>query len=749
MTLPIWRPEGSEVVEAEDLKIRLARELTDCIRDRYADLAKLIECRKLNDLEIVSFSLQLELPQRPEYPFHDYEVISVLYSNGETAPAILVAREDFPDTPHQSMVARGFPYQLCVDDRPWEDVKSNYTAEEILQRTASWFAKAAQGELHDARQPLDPTVFGNSFEIVFRLATEDENRKDRDLAVYRYDEEAKYLFVEPRNPGKEHSTTASFNLIQCALNPTHMKRMRHAPANLNELAEMLHSGGCDLMSKLKDAVDAWQGFPDQTQVQNAPYCFLVTMPILHPKSGDTGAVSTIAFITDKSAGEVAELLGFVFRNVADTGQIPTYSPQLFGSPGLENASEVNLFPGIVHHDFDSGTAAVYSGRKSTVTERALLVGAGSLGSAIAESLVREGLFRWTILDDDVLMPHNLARHTLDANSLGQPKARMLAQRMRMIRHDSDPRAVIANLFDAERDDVVKKAFEDADLIIDASASVPAARTISDWDTTARRVSAFFTPDGRSAVLMIEDMLRKYKLRDLEAMYLREVLVNKELENHLSPVELLPYAGACRAVTNRIPASRIQMLAGLISSGISDGISDDNADIRIWQFDATRQFRQIKPSIGASYIEAKAWTIVMPDSLVDALLTKRREAQPNETGGTLLGLVDIEKNRVDILDALPAPEDSQGRPHEFIRGTRGLFRAVHTAIDRTGGLARYIGEWHSHPPGASVRPSETDLAQLAELSVILQVDGVPAITLIVGEDGVGINLAENLRPDKTN
>ncbi|CTQ62802.1 Mov34/MPN/PAD-1 family protein [Roseibium album] len=247
--------------------------------------------------------------------------------------------------------------------------------------------------------------------------------------------------------------------------------------------------------------------------------------------------------------------------------------------------------------------------------------------------------------------------------------------------------------------------------------------------------------------MVEDACREYKLRDLEAVYLRELLVNDDLIGHLSATDFLPYAGACRAVTNRIPASRTQVLAGLISAGISDAISNDDALLRIWQLDASLQLQEIRPTIAVTRGNARDWSIIAPASLAGVLSEKRLDALPNETGGALLGLVDIERKRVDILDALPAPKDSRGQPYEFIRGTRGLFRAVDAAIDQTGGLARYIGEWHSHPIGASVQPSATDLAQLAELSLILRADGVPAITLIVGDDGIGINLAEYPRPEE--
>jgi predicted ThiF/HesA family dinucleotide-utilizing enzyme len=62
----------------------------------------------------------------------------------------------------------------------------------------------------------------------------------------------------------------------------------------------------------------------------------------------------------------------------------------------------------------------------------LLLGAGSLGSAVAELLVRGGVSRLVILDPDVVEAGNLARHTLALADVGAPKARALAERLRAI-----------------------------------------------------------------------------------------------------------------------------------------------------------------------------------------------------------------------------------------------------------------------------------------------------------------------------
>jgi len=59
----------------------------------------------------------------------------------------------------------------------------------------------------------------------------------------------------------------------------------------------------------------------------------------------------------------------------------------------------------------------------------LLLGAGALGSPVAELLVRAGLRHLTIVDDDNLECGNLSRHVLDMEDLGRNKAEALASRL--------------------------------------------------------------------------------------------------------------------------------------------------------------------------------------------------------------------------------------------------------------------------------------------------------------------------------
>ncbi len=68
-----------------------------------------------------------------------------------------------------------------------------------------------------------------------------------------------------------------------------------------------------------------------------------------------------------------------------------------------------------------------SARTALAKRSVALVGCGAVGSFLADQLVRAGLGRLTLLDDDVLRPGNLVRHLAAADHVGLTKARAVRQ----------------------------------------------------------------------------------------------------------------------------------------------------------------------------------------------------------------------------------------------------------------------------------------------------------------------------------
>src|SRR5688572_7597313 len=99
--------------------------------------------------------------------------------------------------------------------------------------------------------------------------------------------------------------------------------------------------------------------------------------------------------------------------------------------------------------------------------RALLVGCGALGSAVAEQLARAGVGMIRIADRDVVELTNLQRQVLfdesDARD-GLPKAVAAAQRLRRVSSDVSIEPVVTDV-DGEN---VEQLIETMDLVIDGT-----------------------------------------------------------------------------------------------------------------------------------------------------------------------------------------------------------------------------------------------------------------------------------------
>ena len=60
---------------------------------------------------------------------------------------------------------------------------------------------------------------------------------------------------------------------------------------------------------------------------------------------------------------------------------------------------------------------------------------------------------------------------------------------------------------------------------------------------------------------------------------------------------------------------------------------------------------------------------------------------------MVGVIDYDQRRIDVIDPLFPPHDSVATPSSFIRGTSKLKGAIEVAAARTGNEVRYIREWH--------------------------------------------------------
>ncbi|WP_414732282.1 ThiF family adenylyltransferase [Acetobacterium carbinolicum] len=103
--------------------------------------------------------------------------------------------------------------------------------------------------------------------------------------------------------------------------------------------------------------------------------------------------------------------------------------------------------------------------KSLRTMNTLVIGAGSIGSAVAEILTRAGVYNMDIQDFDILEIGNLSRHSLEFSSLGKSKSKELVKYL----HRLNPNSIASSIeekfsFNEDDDQLINKY----DLIIDCT-----------------------------------------------------------------------------------------------------------------------------------------------------------------------------------------------------------------------------------------------------------------------------------------
>lgn len=455
--------------------------------------------------------------------------------------------------------------------------------------------------------------------------------------------------------------------------------------------------------------------------------------------GTAESVSLRALCTTKTAGQVGQALG-VIDQANDQGA----KWGLMLDPQPTDLSSIPIEMAVVRRGFSPNLAAAASGQPSD-SRKIVLIGAGALGSQVADVLFREGYGHWTIVDDDRLFPHNLARHALDAHFLGLNKAFALNLHLNLMSDGLENAASIpCNVLEpGEHSEALVAALADAELIIDASASVEVERWLArEAKRSAPAISVFFNPSGTDLVILSEGSCRNYPLDSLEMAYYRLLITSETLADHLAaPAEPVLQATGCREPSVAIPQSRVIRLVGLAAGEIRSLTMVDEPRVAVWHDaeGALTQSDACSPTLGCISAAVSGWTITVLPEVLEEIQEHRATSGSVETGGILTGSWDYTRNIIYVVGAIGPPPDSVRDRSGFIRGTAGLDTILKTLSDRTMGNISYVGEWHTHPPGSGSLPSTTDQEFLQKMRAQTRLEDAPALMLIGGEDGIRVAL----------
>ena len=650
---------------------------------------------------------------------------------------VLALRIDFPILMHQNQGIPGAPASLCLYFEPAATVNRTWTPQSFLRRIQWWLEKSADGSLHPADQPVEHLFFATKFELVVPWNFP-QLRADPALrfVIARGAERADsgftcFMEAIPKDAAHKVGTAAP---IELQLAPVVHGFVERDPQTLGQLADILARRGTELMPALHGALQQRvDGAGVPASADDKFTVILLHIPVSRTDGAEPVGVSHRAFVVLTGALELGVDVGALMLH-----EKRYYKDVLNSHPSWEWREQA-ICPMDVLSLNDAGAARRQSGISDSGPV-GVLIGAGSLGSAMLNLWGRSGWGRWTVIDKDHIKPHNLSRHTAYAQHIGQYKTAVAAELHDAAVHGATnvtPVCADASDFTQEQ---VSSVLTSSKLVVDASTTLEYPRAASGVDAFARHISTFITPSGNAAVLLAEDAGRAIRLRTLEAQYYRAVIQSDWGAQHLAGNAKSFWSGAsCRDISMVMPYSRVMGHASTLAEQIQAASASAAASIRVWQRDPARGSVEVHDLLPDTERRMQLGEF---DLFIDAgaearLRDLRSSGLPNETGGVLLGYYDFNVEAVVVVTCLPAPPDSTASPGAFKRGIAGLADAVNEASRRTAGIVGYIGEWHSHPRGHSAKPSRDDFVQLVHLALGMSDDGLPAVQLIVGENDMQV------------
>lgn len=737
-------PAPGDPLGTESLTFDRSRQVRDALC--WYPGAGLVETRRRvtgdRHAELLVVEIEPDLPQDTDCDIRTPERLVLGFErDDQNYPTVHALRTDFPSVPHLYWTPAGEPKSLCLYEAPWAEVRLRWTGANFLGDIARWLALTAVGELHSADQPLEPFLFGPGHIVVVPAGLfEGDSGWNRSVAVAVAERKHKPTVLKLSGVREDQlPETACWYPVTAVGRPSVQDAMHDCPRNMMELIELLSLGGVDLVNVLVSKFELLFGGGRAPREKDG-VLLLVKLPRRRHPACAIETLETWAFaigpIRDAAVatGHYAvsgrgEALGRLIKPQFDEARACGVTVE-----ALQTVREVDRETAKFHSGLDPGS-------EDPVV---VLVGAGALGSQLHNHLSRMGWGRWTLIDEDTLLPHNVVRHRLGEQAVGSSKALALHYRSAFeTPHNPVERVFAEDVLSISDNEDMLGACRDADLILDVSTSIAVSRCLAvDLESPARRASLFLNPRGCDAVMLLEDANRFFSLDALESQYYRTVLRDCRLDRHIRQEKTFRYSAGCRDVTARIGQDDVALASALLARQIRS--ADDHAAAAVWQQGADGSVYRVDiPLSDVIRLQSDGWCFVLDCALVEHVGSLRRRRLPTETGGVLIGYFDVSRRYVYVVDALSAPHDSTERKDAFIRGFAGLSDEIRQIEARTGGQVGYLGEWHSHPDGAGVGMSEHDYELLRQITEEVRADGQPGVMMIMGSNlAFGLHVLSN-------
>ncbi|MFZ5812579.1 MAG: ThiF family adenylyltransferase [Thermodesulfobacteriota bacterium] len=376
-----------------------------------------------------------------------------------------------------------------------------------------------------------------------------------------------------------------------------------------------------------------------------------------------------------------------------------------------------------------------------------ILGCGSIGSKVALHLVRIGRGPLHLFDNDVLSPHNLARHgavfiplhcTKKAINL-EYHIKNLGQKA--YSHDEDFITILNN--HKNNNHIINKSIK---ILLDTTASAAIRNAISSNLIISKKIrilSGCLYSNGLLGILTIEGQKHNPTIHDLYVKLYDLCIDDPMIRRFLSSKESEPIHFQCGS-----GCGSLTMLASDID------ISFHSANIaKILNFKIEHKFNAYG-ELYMSYFTDEigefisknihleeltilndknnaSWIIRIFSKCVQDMRAEMEKYSPLETGGILFGHISYPNKILTITRLIEAPSDSIRTITEFTLGVVGLKQKLIDIHLLSNNTLTYLGIWHSHPCGG--KHSEVDANTFEKFKK--HRFGTPSISLVITPDEI--------------
>jgi len=660
------------------------------------------------------------------------------------SPAILSDRKDFPRArlSHLYFTTSDEPARLCLVRNSPDEWFATIKMRDFLEVGGQWLYKAATGQLHEDGNEFDPTrLEGNVFvkhiyryDLLNDIVSNDQRfvpelpvalfggaqlLKGEGISAYQTNVHVPFIAFErvrraikalPERQGEEHHANPVFTFVFWEADDViDDLYLTSRPENYGQLKTFFKLRGIDLhnaLLKLEKIGAVLRG--------GQPIIFAVKRP--RKVIGYNSNYEFVNFLISLPSGGVS---------------------------AANDSTEVMIQGHI--EPFSKDMSNYLSGRNHVPAS--LYIGAGSLGSKLILHDGRGGNINMGICDDDKMLLHNLTRHELFSEHVGENKAHAIA-------------AVLKKFYSADNTDKIvaidsnaiylEDEFRQYDRIIDTTASVQVMNFLisKELPQNIRYYKAEIADEGALGLFYAEGFNRNPRMDDLVNLACFYATKNQRIRNWRMndarrQTTSLNVGLGCSSTTTVMSDDIVSFHAGLFSRMLSKETTENGSGLTgILGLSSLDESKGL-PNVSTEYVEVKAfevllcqcgsgWEVRLAGGIKEMLLRNCERHAPNETGGVLIGIANYKTRTIHVFDIISEPQGSKGTCNGFIRGAKSLPAEIEDIKRVTGDVIGYIGEWHTHPMNLK-KLSTRDKETISELIVMNSTIPIPTCALIVTPD----------------